>query len=140
MVGPPIHLLGRFESDPRVILPYPTKEDEMDQQERAITAAAAYLQRMGHRDLLVRPDTPEGMDIVYTDEGTLVGTVVLLTDRRAEADAPAHEQVRAALEALRSNQHEARQETTGLRVDLITLLIIAEDRALLRHHRGALAE
>jgi len=109
--------------------------------ERGEDAAAAYLERAGMTLVERNWRCPVGeVDIVALDDKTLVLCEVKTrrtTSKGTPEDAitPAKQRRYARLAAAYI-QH-AGLEDPDVRFDVITLLVIAEDRALLRHHRAA---
>lgn len=109
--------------------------------ERGEDAAASYLERAG-LDVIERNwrcDAGE-VDIVALDEGTVVFCEVKTRKTAAkgtpdEAVTPAKQRKYGRLAAayLQANDLAG----TSVRFDVISILVIAVDRALLRHHRGA---
>ena len=109
--------------------------------ERGEDAAAAYLERIGVTVVERNWRCTHGeVDIVGLD-----GTTVVLCEvktRRTRAKGDPEESVTAAKRRRYARLAEAYLQDSGLhdvpiRFDVIALLVIAEDRALLRHHRGA---
>ena len=109
--------------------------------ERGEDAAAAYLERIGVNVVERNWRCQHGeIDIVGID-----GTTVVLCEvktRRTRAKGSPEESITAAKRRRYARLAEAYLQESGLtevvvRFDVIGLLVIAEDRALLRHHRGA---
>jgi putative endonuclease len=109
--------------------------------ERGEDAAAAFLERTGMTIIERNWRCPAGeVDIIALDDNEIVLVEVKTrrTVRRGtpeEAVTPA-KQKRYAKLATAYIQH-ASVADVGIRFDVITLLVLAEDRALLRHHRAA---
>lgn len=116
----------------------------MDRNElgvRGEDAAAAYLERTGLQVVERNWRCPAGeIDIVALD-----GTVLVMCEvktRRSESKGTPEEAVsavkrkRLARLAAAYLQY-AGLEATPVRFDVVSIRIIAEDRALLRHHRAA---
>jgi putative endonuclease len=109
--------------------------------ERGEDAAAAFLERTGMTIIERNWRCPAGeVDIIALDDNELV--LVEVKTRRTvqrgtpeEAVTPA-KQKRYAKLATAYIQY-AGVADVGIRFDVITLLVLAEDRALLRHHRAA---
>jgi putative endonuclease len=109
--------------------------------ERGEEAAAAYLERNGMHvvERNWRCDAGE-VDIVALDDTTLV-LVEVKTRRSVRAGTP-EAAVTPAKQRRYARLAAAYLQSTGMadvsvRFDVITLLVITEDRALLRHHRAA---
>ena len=109
--------------------------------ERGEEAAAAYLERIGVTIVERNWRCPHGeIDIVGLDDETVV--LCEVKTRRTRARGNPEEAITAAKRRRYSRLAEAYLQESGLtevslRFDVIGLLVIAEDRALLRHHRGA---
>lgn len=100
-------------------------------------SARAYLERIGQT--MVAPDSPsvpQEVDLLGIDGDTPVGTLVLLGTRPEEMGGVPERTLDAALRAIAAYRDAHHAECSRIRVDTVSLLIIAEDRALLRHHRG----
>jgi len=111
--------------------------------ERGEDAAAAYLDRSGLTVVERNWRCPSGeIDIVALD-----GEVLVLCEVKTrkgvgkgtpeEAITPAKQKRYKRLAAAYLQAEEL--ESVEVRFDVITLLVLAEDRALLRHHRAAFA-
>lgn len=109
--------------------------------ERGEDAAAAFLERSGMQIVERNWRSQHGeIDIVALDGDTLVLCEVKTrrTARKGtpeEAVTPAKQRRYAKLAA--AYVQAAGLEPVSLRYDVVTLLVIAEDRALLRHYRAA---
>lgn len=109
--------------------------------ERGEDAAAAYLERMGMTLVERNWRTKSGeVDIVALD-GDEVVLVEVKTRRTISAGTP-EEAVTPAKQRRYKRLAEAYLARTGsddtrIRFDVISILVIAEDRALLRHMRAA---
>jgi putative endonuclease len=109
--------------------------------ERGEDAAAAYLERIGINVVERNWRCTHGeVDIVGLDGETVV--LCEVKTRRTRAKGNPEESVTAAKRRRYARLAEAYLQESGLtdvhvRFDVIGLLVIAEDRALLRHHRGA---
>jgi putative endonuclease len=109
--------------------------------ERGENAAADFLERNGMRVVERNWRCPAGeIDIVALDEDSVV--LVEVKTRRTvkkgtpeEAITPAKRRRYAKLAS--AYLQSAGLSGTALRFDVITLLVLAENRALLRHHRAA---
>lgn len=109
--------------------------------ERGEDAAAAYLERAGVTVVARNWRCPQGeIDIVGLDGETVV--LCEVKTRRTPTKGSPEESITAAKRRRYSRLAEAYLQEAGLtdvsvRFDVIGLLVIGEDRALLRHHRGA---
>jgi putative endonuclease len=109
--------------------------------ERGEDAAAAYLERTGVTVVERNWRCQSGeIDIVALDGTTVVLCEVKTRTTRAKGEPEAA--VTAAKRRRYARLAQAYLQASGLtdagvRFDVIALLVIAEDRALLRHHRGA---
>ena len=109
--------------------------------ERGEDAAAAYLERTGVTVIERNWRCSQGeIDIVGLDGETVV--LCEVKTRRTPAKGTPEESITAAKRRRYSRLAEAYLQEAGLsdvsvRFDVIGLLVIGEDRALLRHHRGA---
>jgi len=109
--------------------------------ERGEAAAAAFLERNGMTVVERNWRCSAGeIDIVALDDKTIV-LVEVKTRRTARKGSP-EEAVTPAKQRRYSKLGAAYLQSAGvtdvqLRFDVVTLLVVAEDRALLRHHRAA---
>ena len=109
--------------------------------ERGEDAAAAYLERIGVTVVQRNWRCQHGeIDIVGLEGSTVVLCEVKTRTTRAKGNP--EESITSAKRRRYSRLAEAYLQESGLtevslRFDVIGLLVIAEDRALLRHHRGA---
>jgi len=109
--------------------------------ERGEDAAAAFLERAGMTVVERNWRCPAGeIDLVALDGKTLV--LCEVKTRRSTSKGTPEESVTAAKQRKYARLAAAYTQQAGLdsvtvRFDVITLLVIAEDRALLRHHRAA---
>lgn len=109
--------------------------------ERGEDAAASYLERVGMTVVERNWRCPSGeVDIVALDDTELV--LIEVKTRRSTAKGAPEEAITPAKQRryrklAESYLQHAGDTTTPVRFDVITILAIAEDRALLRHHRGA---
>ena len=116
----------------------------MDRKElgrRGEEAAATYLERVGFTVLETNWRTKAGeVDIVARDDDTLV--LVEVKTRRSLTKGTPEDAVsvtkqrrlgRLAAAYLQGMEHEP----AGVRFDVVTIYVLGEDRALLRHHRAA---
>ena len=109
----------------------------MNIKQRGVAASRAYLERIGQEVLEPgRRPIPNGVDILSTDGDTLVATLVRVRQRAAQ-DAPVSGRtLDTALRNTIAYRDSHATQCDSVRVDVISILIIAEDRALLRHYRG----
>lgn len=109
----------------------------MNIRERGIAAARSYLERSG-QVLLDREESaePEAVDILGIEGDTLVGVLVQVQESSMGIPEVPDRTLDAALTEVVSYRDGHARHCTGVRVDVVSLLVIAEDRALLRHHRA----
>lgn len=109
--------------------------------QRGEDAAAAYLERVGMTIVERNWRCPSGeIDIIALEEGTLV--LCEVKTRRSTAKGTPEESVTPAKQRRYKTLARAYVQHAGLtdvnvRFDVVTLLVVGEDRALLRHHRAA---
>lgn len=109
--------------------------------DRGEDAAAAYLERAGMVVVERKWRCPCGeIDIIALDDRTVV--LCEVKTRKTKAKGSPEESVTPAKQKRYARLAAAYTQHAGLsdvdvRFDVITLLVIAEDRALLRHHRAA---
>ena len=109
--------------------------------ERGEDAAAAYLERIGLTVVERNWRCPSGeIDIVALDEDVLV--LCEVKTRKGVSKGTPEESVTPAKQKRYKRLASAyvqfaALEPVEMRFDVITLLVLAEDRALLRHHRAA---
>jgi putative endonuclease len=109
--------------------------------ERGEDAAAAFLERVGISVVERNWRCPAGeIDIVALDGEEIV--LVEVKTRRTVAKGTPEEAVTPAKRRRYAKLAAAYVQAAGIsdvsvRFDVITLLVLAEDRALLRHHRAA---
>lgn len=109
--------------------------------ERGEEAAAAFLERTGMTVIERNWRCPAGeVDIVALDGEVIV--LVEVKTRRTVGKGTPEEAVTPAKRRRYAKLAAAYVQSAGvadveLRFDVITLLVVAEDRALLRHHRAA---
>lgn len=116
----------------------------MDKQEtgrRGEDAAAAYLERIGMTIVDRNWRCPSGeVDVVFLDGQTLVLCEVKTrsTDAKGTPEEAVTPQKQKRIAKLaRTYLAEAGAEPAEVRFDVISIRVLAEDRALLRHHRAA---
>ena len=109
--------------------------------ERGEDAAAAYLERVGMTVAERNWRCPAGeVDIVALDGETVVLCEVKTRKTAAKGtpeDAVTPAKQRRYRRLAEAYLQHAGCSDTALRFDVITILVLAEDRALLRHHRSA---
>lgn len=109
--------------------------------ERGEDAATAYLERVGMTIVERNWRCPSGeIDIIALEESTLV--LCEVKTRRSTAKGTPEESVTPAKQRryrtlARAYVQQAGLSDVNVRFDVITLLVLGEDRALLRHHRAA---
>jgi putative endonuclease len=108
--------------------------------ERGEDAAAAYLERSGMTVVERNWRTQAGeVDVVALDGDTIV--LCEVKTRRSTAKGTPEEAITPAKRRRYARLAEAYLQHAGVetpvRFDVITLLVIGPDRALLRHHRAA---
>lgn len=109
--------------------------------QRGEDAACAYLERTGFTIVERNWECPAGeIDIVALDEETLV--LIEVKTRKTVAKGTPEEAITAAKQRRYRKLAEAYVQHAGaadvaVRFDVITILVLGEDRALLRHHRAA---
>lgn len=107
-------------------------------KERGSDAAVAYLERTGLTVVEVNRKTDHGIIPVLALDDT---TLVHVTVRVYKGSSPEpYEPTRATMLKHRQRLLDYMAQTgidLSMRFDVITILVIAEDRALLRHHRAA---
>jgi len=109
--------------------------------ERGEDAAAAYLERAGMTVVERNWRIPAGeIDIIALDGETLV--LCEVKTRKTVAKGSPEESVTPAKQRryrtlASAYVQQAGLESADVRFDVVSLLVVAPDRALLRHHRGA---
>ncbi len=118
----------------------------MDKQEvgrRGEDAAAAYLDRIGMTVIDRNWRCPAGeVDVVFLDGETLVLCEVKTrtTDAKGTPEAAVTPQKQRRIARIATAYlADAASEPCQVRFDVISIRVLAEDRALLRHHRAAFA-
>ena len=109
----------------------------MDMKARGTAAATAYLERTGNT-IVVSGDeasAAEAIDILSIDGDTLVATLVRVRQQPAEVPVSGRTLDTALRNAIAYRDSYAPQ-CDLVRVDVISILVLSEDRALLRHYRG----
>lgn len=115
---------------------YPMEVVMLDIEQRGLAAAIAYLERTGQTIVVSGDDAPDGVDVLGLDGETLVGTLVRVSAEAKAGDSPSKRAMGAAMRVLRGYRDGVEDAPESLRIDAISILVIAEDRALLRHHRS----
>lgn len=117
--------------------------DRLETGRRGEDAAAAYLERIGMTLVERNWRCPAGeVDIICLDEKTLV--LVEVKTRATIAKGTPEEAVTATKQrriVRLAKTYIAKEsiEPCDVRFDVITIIVLGEDRALLRHHRAAFA-
>ena len=108
----------------------------MDIQERGIAAARAFLDRIGFEVLLGDIAVVRGIDILSIDGNIFVATLVRVRQRPAEVAPVSGRTLDAALRNIIDHRKSYAPQCDAVRVDVISILVLSEGRALLRHYRG----
>lgn len=115
------------------------QEQKLTIKEKAANAAVGYLERLGWIVLDTDYKTKAGtIPIVAMDTD---GLVYVAVEARKNA-VPTKDVTSSTLDRYRARMREyikdsqAENQDTKIRYDRITILVIAPDRALLRHHRN----
>lgn len=109
-------------------------------QEKAVKAATRFIERKGFELLETGWESPEGttVDLIATDEDALVFIDVTATEY-GEGGFEGGKVSRADFEIAAAGWLASHPEgpDTQVRFDIIDMLVVSEDRALLRHHINA---
>jgi Holliday junction resolvase-like predicted endonuclease len=109
----------------------------MNIKQRGVAASRAYLERIGHEVLEPeRMSMPDGIDILSIDGDILVATLVRVRQQPAEDEPVSGRTLDAALRDIIDHRKSYAPQCDAVRVDVISILVLSEDRALLRHYRG----
>ncbi|PKQ38674.1 MAG: YraN family protein [Actinobacteria bacterium HGW-Actinobacteria-1] len=115
--------------------------DRVETGRRGEDAAAAYLERIGMTVIDRNWRCPAGeVDVVFLDGTTLVLCEVKTrtTDAKGSPEAAVTPQKQRRIARLaKAYLADAGAEPCAVRFDVISIRVLAEDRALLRHHRDA---
>lgn len=104
---------------------------------RGQDAAAAYLERVGICVVEREYSCDEGsVDIIGFEGGTLVFVDVEVRTKRMVSDEWSTSKKSRIRRVAKCYAQQFDLEDRELRFDAITILVICEDRALLRHHRS----
>lgn len=95
-----------------------------ERKRRSIDAAMAYLERIGHQHIMDTGDGDVVASIDPTRDRLILTKVIARTPRWSGIDAPV------------SARLKERARTIDALVDGVSLIIIADDRAILRHRRS----
>ena len=109
----------------------------MDIPERGIAAARAFLERIGQ--VVLGPEAApaaEAIDILSIDGDVLVATLVRVRQQPAEVAPVSGRTLDAALRSIIDHRNSYAPQCDAARVDVISILVLSDDRALLRHYRG----
>lgn len=107
-------------------------------RERGMDAAEAYLERQGLSVVETDYDTKYGKVhiVALTDDGTLVGVNVATTRKSSSVPPPPPPAQQRKIMARMAQYLFDHELELPYRYDLINILVIAEDRALLRHTKN----
>ena len=109
----------------------------MNIKQRGVAASVAYLERIGQEVLEPgRAPTPNGIDILSIDGDILVATLIRVRQQPAEVAPVSGRTLDAALRNIIDHRNSYAPQCDLVRVDVISILVLSEDRALLRHYRG----
>lgn len=105
-------------------------------QERAVEAAARFIEHKDFELLETSWTSPEGItiDLIANDEDALVFIDVTAAEYGEGGKVPRGDMEITAAAWLASSSIEANM---GVRFDIIDMLVVSENRALLRHHVNA---
>lgn len=105
-------------------------------QEKAVKAAARFIERKGYELLETGWTSPEGtrIDLIASDEDTLVFIDVTATEYGEGGKVKRGDLEIAAASWLAGNTPDGEMQ---VRFDIIDMLVVSADRALLRHHINA---
>ena len=105
-------------------------------QEKAVKAAARFIERKGYELLETGWTSPEGtrIDLIASDEDTLVFIDVTATEYGEGGKVKRGDLEIAAASWLMGNTPDGEMQ---VRFDIIDMLVVSADRALLRHHINA---
>lgn len=105
-------------------------------QEKAVKAATRFIERKGYELLEAGWTSPEGtqIDLVANDEDTLVFIDVTATEYGEGGRVKRGDLEIAAASWLAGNSPDG---DIQVRFDIIDMLVVSTDRALLRHHINA---
>jgi len=109
----------------------------MNIRQRGVAASVAYLERIGQ--VVLGPEAgpaAKAIDILSIDGDILVATLVCVRQQPTEVAPVSGRTLDAALRSV-IDHHDSHATQCGCaRVDVISILVLSEDRALLRHYRG----
>ena len=108
----------------------------LELQEKAVKAATRFIERKGYELLESGWTSPEGtqIDLVANDEDTLVFIDVTATEYGEGGKVSRSDLEIAAASWLAGNTPDG---DIQVRFDIIDMLVVSADRALLRHHINA---
>jgi putative endonuclease len=110
--------------------------------ERAIQAIGAYLERRGFEILESGwAHGTDGVDFIAREEDDLVFVLAEVTEDRGDGF-PSEEIDRAPLERVAAAYlaQAAGSADCAVRFDFVSMIVIGDSRAFLRHHRNCLSE
>lgn len=112
-------------------------------QTKAIEAATRFCERRGYEILAINWESPAGIkaDIVADDDGTICFIDVTATDHSGDGFADGHTE-RSAWEIVAASwlADYSPEGDVSVRFDRCDMIVVSQDRALLRYHSNALAE
>ena len=113
-------------------------------QSKAIQAATRFCERRGYEILATEWQPEEGdgrIDLVAEDEGAIVFIDVTATSHEDGGFANGHTE-RADMEMLAATWlgQNSPEGDVSVRFDVIDMIVVSTDRALLRHHINAYSE
>ena len=110
---------------------------------KAIQATARFIERKGYKVLATQWESPEGAtaDLVADDDGTICFIDVTAVEYSAGGFADGHTE-RDAWEILAASwlAGNTPEGDVSVRFDKCDMIIVANDRALLRYHSNVLSE
>lgn len=109
----------------------------MNSKRRGVAASRAYLGRIGQ--VVLGPEAApatKAIDILSIDGDTLVATLVRVRRQPTEDSPVSGRSLDAALRTIIDHRNSYAPQLDAIRVDVISILVLSEDRALLRHYRG----
>jgi hypothetical protein len=109
----------------------------MNIKQRGVAASVAYLERIG-QVVFGAGTAPasKAIDILSVEGDTLLATLVRVRQQPAEVAPVSGRTLDAALRSIIDHRKSYAPQCAAVRVDVISILVLSEDRALLRHYRG----
>jgi len=109
----------------------------MNTRQRGVTASVAYLERIGQAVLGAEAaPAAKAIDILSIDGDILVATLVRVRQQPAEVAPVSGRILDAALQNIIDHRDSHATQCGCVRIDVISILVLSEDRALLRHYGG----